>query len=141
MQRGVPPYVGSWAPPGGFVEAGESPELAAAREIEEEVGIVIHPDRLLPHAIVTVTQLNQLYICFLGILDELTPPRAAAPEALDARWFTLPECSRCEMWEPAAVFDVRDLFRQVQTAQFYFHQRSGDAVRTYGPYSITGPRS
>lgn len=135
MQRGVPPYVGRWAPPGGFVEAGESPEAAAIRETGEEVGVLLHPDQLLPHAIVSLPRMNQLYVCFLGILDRLVMPRAALPEALDARWFSLEEYAQVQMWEPAAAFDIGGLFHQVQTGEFYFNQLSGEATRTYGPYS------
>ena len=32
--------------PGGTIEAGESPEIAAVREVEEEAGVIIPPDNL-----------------------------------------------------------------------------------------------
>ena len=43
-RRGVPPYEGQWAPPGGFVEAGESLEAAAIREVREESGISLEAE-------------------------------------------------------------------------------------------------
>ena len=40
VQRGKPPYLGSWNLPGGSIERGERAIDAAAREVFEETGIV-----------------------------------------------------------------------------------------------------
>ncbi|WP_425342789.1 NUDIX domain-containing protein [Methanobacterium petrolearium] len=47
IRRKNPPYQGSWAFPGGFVEYGETVEEAVLREVKEETGISIEIQDLL----------------------------------------------------------------------------------------------
>jgi 8-oxo-dGTP diphosphatase len=46
IQRNRKPYFGMWSLPGGRLEAGETPEAAAQREVQEEVGLYCF--RLMP---------------------------------------------------------------------------------------------
>jgi 8-oxo-dGTP diphosphatase len=39
IKRGIEPFIGQWALPGGFVRKGESPDRAVRRELAEETGI------------------------------------------------------------------------------------------------------
>jgi len=47
IKRKNKPYKGKWAIPGGFVEYGESVELAAKREALEETGLRVRLQKLL----------------------------------------------------------------------------------------------
>ncbi len=47
VKRKFPPFVGDWCLPGGFMEATESPEESAAREVLEETGLEVEIDKLL----------------------------------------------------------------------------------------------
>lgn len=47
VKRSVPPQMGKWCLPGGFMEMGETPESAALRELKEETALVGRIDTLL----------------------------------------------------------------------------------------------
>ncbi len=47
IRRSVPPRVGFWAVPSGFVEYDEHPRTALAREIEEETGLMVEVARVI----------------------------------------------------------------------------------------------
>ncbi len=47
VKRGSEPFKGEWAPPGGFLDADETPEAAAKRETLEETGIAVELLRVL----------------------------------------------------------------------------------------------
>ena len=129
MRRGLAPYAGLWAPPGGFAEAGESLETAAVRELDEEVGIKLDRAQMVPHAMLSVPALNQVCLCFIAILERALPLTPRPPEALEARWFLEREYPKSEIWDPAANFDIARLYDRARTGRFDFYQRTDDAFR------------
>lgn len=129
MQRGIEPYKGTWAPPGGFVESGESLESAAIRETWEETRIQLDRRKLVPHAIHSLPHLNQVCHVFNVFLREPVEARAVAPESLDVGWFTREDLRSLPMWEPAAILDFDLLFENAREGRFHFHQYSDEFSR------------
>jgi ADP-ribose pyrophosphatase YjhB (NUDIX family) len=122
MKRGLDPYQGKWAPPGGFVEANESAEAAAARETWEEVRLEISVDQLLPLATVSVPAINQVHLMFLVRLPDIAPIAACAPEALDARWFPEDAFPLIDIWAPFEGIDIAEMFERIRNPRFDYYQ-------------------
>jgi 8-oxo-dGTP diphosphatase len=78
VQRGTPPFRGSWALPGGFVEEGERIVEAAPRELAEETGLQLDSGRDPRGWTVSV-----VYLARVRAEASVT----GADDASDARWF------------------------------------------------------
>ncbi len=129
LKRGIEPYVGDWAPPGGYVEPCESAEAAAVRETWEEVGIRLDGSRLIPLALSSVPAINQVYIAYLCRLDAMQTPAPRAPEAVDARWFPEHAFPIRDIWQPSYEFDMKAVFARLRSGRFEFYQRTESYLR------------
>lgn len=92
VKRGRPPFQGSWALPGGFVDEFELPEAAARRELAEETGLALAAS--VPFALVGVYGERgrdprgwTVSVVFAARVPEDAPAVAGADDAADARWF------------------------------------------------------
>jgi 8-oxo-dGTP diphosphatase len=88
VKRGIPPFRGRWAIPGGFVRERESLEDAALRELREETGVEDvyleqlytfgAPDRDPRGRVITVA--------YYALLSADVAPPVAGTDAAEARW-------------------------------------------------------
>lgn len=92
IQRGNPPFRGSWALPGGFVEQGEQVLEAAPRELAEETGLWVGELRLLgvydtPGRDPRGWTVSVVYLARVSSETAV----AGADDAADACWFAADE--------------------------------------------------
>jgi mutator protein MutT len=69
-------HAGQWALPGGRMDAGETPEQGALRELDEEVGLTLPPETVLGLLDDYVTRSGYVMtpvVCWAGAVGELVP--------------------------------------------------------------------
>lgn len=111
-RRAIPPRVGYWTLPAGYMELGETAEDAARREAREEANAEIAIDRLF--AVYTIPRIAQVQIMYLAHLAR--PEISPGPESLEvmlAGWDGIP-------WPDLAFPSVRwalDQYRSVERVE------------------------
>lgn len=91
IERGRPPFAGSWAIPGGFLDLDEEPEAAASRELVEETGVSLTrpPEFLGVYAKVNRDPRGRtISLAYVELVDPRPEP-LAGDDAHKARWWCL----------------------------------------------------
>ena len=88
IRRGVAPAKGLWALPGGFMDAGELPGAALARELAEETGLrtEIGPLLALYPLVGSRGSVTGIVLCYAATVAQHIDPRPG-DDVDEARWF------------------------------------------------------
>lgn len=109
IQRKHPPFPGSWAIPGGFMEMEESPLVGAARELHEETGLCDLPLKPL----FTCGEVGRdprgrtVTIVFGCLIRDSAKNPAGQDDAAEAKWFSLRNL-------PDMAFDHKRVIAQIE---------------------------
>lgn len=88
VRRGVEPMKGFWALPGGYMDAGETPEGALAREVLEEAGVVARTGALLGvFPLLNGSDTAGIVLAYAIERDGDAGEPVAGDDVSEARWF------------------------------------------------------
>ena len=111
VQRGIEPYKGCWAFPGGFMEMDETIEQCVVREVEEETGLQLSDVQQIGaySKVDRDPRGRTVTVAFLAVIDAPLAVKGH-DDAANAEWWPLSEL-------PELAFDHYDIMQ--------------DAVRVY----------
>ncbi len=110
-RRARPPYAGTWDLPGGFLEAGETPEAGLARELKEELGIRVRRARLVAFA---TDRYGPRGVPILAAIYRVTPtpgPIRPGDDVSEAQWFPTTRLPLSAIAFPSIRKTLRTYFR------------------------------
>jgi 8-oxo-dGTP diphosphatase len=104
VKRGIPPFAGKFAIPGGFVLENESLDQAALRELQEETGVRdVYLEQLYSFGEPQRDPRGRVIsVAYFALISADRSPLVAGSDAADARWWPMREL-------PELAFDHRTI--------------------------------
>lgn len=106
IERGLPPFEGEWALPGGFVHVDETVDEAARRELEEETGL----EKVFLEQLYTFSAVDRdprervISVAYYALVNLIDHRVQAATDARNVAWFSVDDV-------PSLAFDHADIFQ------------------------------
>jgi len=110
IRRAIPPGVGTWAQPGGFLEADETVIAGAVRETLEETCLVVEPTGLV--GIYPQPRASVVVVVYAAAI--VGGEMQATPEALDVRAYAIDDIPWARLGFNTSLWAVRDWVHSVR---------------------------
>ncbi len=110
IRRAIPPGVGTWAQPGGFLEADETVIQGAVRETLEETGLLVEPTAII--GIYPQPRASVVIVVYRA--DVVSGEMAVSEETLEVRAFEIDELPWDGIGFNTSLWAVRDYVRSVR---------------------------
>ena len=121
IQRGIEPFKGKWALPGGHVDKYEDPERACIREVVEETGVELYKDDTSLYYVVGGEGRDPrgwvVALVYVAYAPWTTEPQAG-DDAAEAQWFSTNKL-------PEMAFDHRGVLDRFLPGISYWEENEG----------------
>lgn len=127
VRRSNPPDAGKWGFPGRKIEGGETTHAAAAREVEEETGVLVRPGEVLTVLdVVDRDERDSLrfhYVQIAVLCEWLSGVTTPADDVSDAAWVKIAGIGSSGLETSASVPTVAAMAERARAAKQRYRER------------------